>query len=366
MSDVCGAIEVSGCQADAWCLDHVLIDWLTIRQPNDGRYRSLNDGHVIRIDRCGEVVFESAVSIEVPGSFDTSARLRSTPDFVELVINPSRFDRGDNLFGVRFEDAVVACNDVLAQLGLAPLVAHGEQVLERNVWSYDDLRFSDIVKPLGFVVNRVDVTVNVETGSSGCLAAYLRFLGRQVLPRRKTRRYDGTVIFGQRSSSVSVYDKAREMRAHGVDGIRAKVADWCEQVGLARVELRLNRDCLKRKNLRLGGDLDHQQFVDVLREELSCMPKDCNEADLDMLTDRQLGVLLMWQRGFDLRARLSQSAFYRHKKIIKSKTGFDIAGEAPLRLEPKAVEFTTKAAVPPDWYVMPDGRKFSEHKKDSG
>ena len=55
---------------------------------------------------------------------------------------------------------------------------------------------------------------------------------------------------------------------------------------------------------------------------------------------------------------MSRNTFYAHRKAILSKTGFDIGAEAPVRFEPKSVVFTTKAAVPPDWYDLPDVKEL--------
>ena len=350
MSDLSIAALAAPVPGSAWCFDHAFVDWLTIRQPNDGRYASVNDGHVVRISSDGEVEFSTAISVEVAGSFDSSARFRVTPEFVELSFNPSRFDRADNLFGYSFEDCLVVCNRVLARFDLPPLVASGHRVFNR--WDNRLKRFCSV--PLCFSVTRLDVTLNVQTGSAGRLAAYLRFLRRQTLPRRKTRAFGSTVVFGQKGSSLTVYDKASEMRSHGVDSSRARVADWCESVGLARVELRLNRDFLKRKNLRFASDLSHGVLVDCLCKEVASMPTDSFEEDVSLLSGKELGSLCMWKSGFDVREKLSRSTFFRHKKAIFEATGYDISAEPPLRFEAKHEAFSTEAAVPPDWYELPD------------
>lgn len=345
MSDIRRAVAREA-PALGWCLDKAFVDWLTIRQPNDGRYALVNDGRVIRISPAGEVVFDTAVSIDVPGSFDSSARLRVTEGFLELVVNPSRFDRAENLFGYSFGDAVSVCNRILDRCGLGPLVEVGS----RREWNERHKRFVEV--PLSFAVNRVDMTFNVECGSQGRLEAYLRFLRRQTLPRRKTRVFEGSVIYKQKGSSLTVYDKGREMRAHGLGNGRELVADWCEERGVARVEFRLNREFLKRKDLRHG--VTQERLVEVLKMEVSNLPRGSKERDLLCLSSSELGTFLMWERGFNPRDHLSQATWYRHRKSILEKIGFDIKAEPPLKFEAQEDLFDTKVLDRPEWYELPD------------
>lgn len=327
-------------QPEGWNLDAVFVDWLTIRQPNNGRYPLINNGMVIRLDRTGEVVCETAITVKVPGSFDSSVRLRVTPEFLEISGNPSRFDKEHNLLGYRFEDAIEVFNRVLSSFDLPPLVESGRRRILRNrvVW---DSGISSASDDFGFAVLRCDVTLNVDTGSSGNLAAYLRFLRRQTLARKRTSSFDGTIYFKAKSYHLKVYDKASEMRKHGLFGNRGAVADWCEAQGIARVEVQLNREYLRRNDLRYG--LTHEKLVDVFAKEVSLLPKVCEEVDLDLLTMGELGVFMSWRGGFNVRERLPTATFYRYRKAIREKVGYDVGAEPPLRFEEKRVVFKTRA-----------------------
>ena len=335
MSDVCLDldVEISGSsKPEAWSFSHVLVDWLTIRQPNDGSFAPFEDGAVWFESSDGEIRRVPRAG-KLEGSFDSRASLRITADSLELSFNPSRWNRADNVFGCSFERALAVANGLLRSVDRPPLTVGGF---------------------FGFVVTRLDVTVNLATGGRGELDAYLRFLRRQTLPRMSTFYRPGSVTFSNKSKRVVVYDKASEMRAHGLSSDREAVADWCEQVGLARVELRLHREFLRRNGLRRAVDLSHARLVDVLRKEVVSMPTECTEEVLDKLTEGELGSLLAWQRGFDVRKLVSHATFYRRKKAIKAKTGYDIGADAPVRLEPKPVSFEVREALPPDWYELPD------------
>lgn len=327
-------------EPSGWNLDAVFVDWLTIRQPNDGRYAPINDGRVIRLDATGEVVYETAITLKVEGSFDSSVRLRVTPDFLEISGNPSRFDREHNLLGFRFEDAIAVFNRVLASFDLLPLVESERRRKSRNrtVW---DSGVSSVVDDVGYAVLRVDVTLNVDTGSRGNLAAYLRFLRRQTLPRKRTEAYPGSVYFTAQSYRVKVYDKAAELRKRGLFGSREAVAEWCDAQGIARVEVQLNREYLRRNDLRYG--LSDAKLVDVFSKEVSALPKECNEVDLSLLTNGELGILMSWRGGFCVKDLWAKSAFYRYRKSILEKVGYDIGAEPPLRFEEKRAVFKTRA-----------------------
>lgn len=355
MSDrAISALAVCG-QPEGWSFDQVLIDWLHLKQPNLGQYQPVNDGRVVRFDASGEVVFETAVSVDVPGSHDSSLRFRVTEQFLELSFNPSRWNRRENLFGCTYEQAIAVANEFLASRGLAPL-GSGEVVQAGPVeWNESARRFSRPTLSTGFRLLRIDATLNVATGSPQNLAAYLRGLRRQTLPLRKTRTFEGTILYKQKASSVCVYDKAAEMRKHGAAGYRGRVADWCESVGLARVELRMQRPFLIRHNLR--EHVSHARIVDVLRKEVSKLPVACDEEVLDVLTREELASFLIWRGGFDIRSRCSTPTFYRHRKAIKEKVGYDIGAEAPIRFRSKEPVFSTEAAQPPGFYDMPEDWK---------
>lgn len=331
---------VSPEQPEGWNLDAVFVDWLTIRQPNDGRYAPINDGCVIRLDATGEVVYETAITLKVEGSFDSSVRLRVTPEFLEISGNPSRFNREHNLLGFRFEEAIEVFNRVLSSFDLPPLMESSKRRIARNRVAWDS-GISSIVDEVGYVVLRADVTLNVDTGSRGNLAAYLRFLRRQTLARKRTSAIEGTIYFKAKSYHVKVYDKASELRKHGLFGSREAVADWCEEQGIARVEVQLNREYLRRNGLRSG--LTHEKLVDVFQKEVSLLPKACEEVDVSLLTNGELGILMSWRSGYCVRDLWAKSAFYRYRKSILQKVGYDIGAEPPLRFEEKRVVFNTRA-----------------------
>ena len=329
----------------------VFIDWLWIRQPNNGRFPLLNDGCVVRIDADGTVVSETAVTLEVEGSHDTSARLRSTESFVELSFNPSRWSRPDNLFGYSLSDCMAVANSVLRRFGMPPF-SEGGVVRHDKRFCETRKRFVRSVEHDGYYFVRVDVTANIELGSKGRLDAYLRHLRRQTMPRRKTIPFPSTVVFSQKSSSLTVYDKASEMRQHSVCDVRERIASWCESNGLVRVELRLRERALQRLDMKRGAT--HADFVDVFLKEVSKLSVRSVEQDVGELSPQELAALCLWQRGFYPREVFSKNTFYKYRKAILCKTGCDIGGEPPVRFEPRREQFSARRCVRPEWYQLPE------------
>ena len=324
-------------EAVDWDFSQVFVDWLHIRQPNDGRYQAINDGHVIRVDRDGAIVYETSLSVDVEGSFDSSLRLRVTPEFVEISGNPARFDREHNVLGFSFEDSVSVYNRVLSRFDLPPLVDSSRRRVVRQDRG-GDAGLSGFSQELGFRVLRVDATLNICVGR--WLDGYLRKLKFFALPRRKTQVLQNTVYFRSKWLVVKFYRKGPELRDHGLFGCRQALADWCDDVGLGRVEVRFNREYLKRCDLRMG--LTHAKLVEAFCKEVRSLPRTFEDVDVSELSANELGTLLMWSRGFDVRSMMSRNTWFARKRRIKQVCGFDIGSEAPIRFEQKRERIVTR------------------------
>lgn len=323
--------SINSLDVQHWDYSHVFIDWLKIREPNTTDMPPLNDGAIVKLDEYGEIVYLTHTTKSIEGSYSTIARIRVTESFREIDFNPSRFGRPDNLFGYRLPDAIRVVNQFLKSLNQPPLTS--------------EYRFS-----------RLDVTLNIATGSPGNLAAYLRDLRKRTLPRMKTRSYEGSVIYKSKSKSITVYAKHLEMRNHKSTYMderpyREQIASDCELNGVARIELRLGRLWLNRNNLN-KVEL-HSELVDLFKREVIKMQKEANEEATDMLTPTELGTLLMWQSGYYVKDMLAKNTYYTRRNSIRQKTGYDIGAEPPLKFVPKKNTYTTRSYVPPSWYKMP-------------
>lgn len=323
------------------------IDWLSIREPNTGQFEPLNDGYVIVLDSEGVERFTTERSLQVDGSFDSSCRVRVTQTEREISFNPSRWNREDNLFGVDFAEAVARANQVFESFG-QPAVSPGV----RNDLADGSVTYS------GAVLTRVDVTMNLITGSASALADYFWYLSGLKLNFVETRRKRNTVYYGQdsRKRVIKTYLKHLELQAHkskGSEYVRA-LAEWCEAVGLARLEVRYGRDFLRANALRALGSVSHSALVRQFAEDIEPMLKEFDQLDLSELSASQKGVLMLYLNGFDLRKEFSQAQFYRYRRKLKEVTGYDIANDNVTRVEPKPRKIVLEAASPPDWYEMPE------------
>lgn len=328
----------------AWTYAHALVDWITVRVPNaDGRFPHVWSGVTVRSDRDGVAIWEKYDGVWCEGSHESRAFLRCDGTSLVLSFNPSRWNRTDNVFGCSWPEAMSVAN--------ALLVSRGFPAWDSGAY-------------FGAVLTRVDVTVNAFAGSWGEASAYLRFLRHGTLPRSRTSTRGSSVYFKQGDGyrSLKVYDKGAELSAHG--SLSLDVARWATDVGLVRVESTLGRDFLRAQGLREVSRVSHDKLVKVAKLHTEALPKVCNEADVSGLTALELGALRMWQAGDLVRSCLSRAQFFRLKKSIRAKTGFDIGAEAPLKFSPRQ-RVVLREAEPPDWYLMPDGRTYAQHRADA-
>lgn len=320
-------------QSADWDIDGVFVDYLTVRQNNNGSYPDLNDGRVVRIDADGNIVYDTALTMPVVGSYDSKIYLRVTSEFLEIKGNPSRYDRDNNVLGYRLEDCIKVFNRVLAKFNLPPLTESSARRINRKR-IMPDSGISGITEEIGYYLTRVDLTLNLNTGSAGNCAAYRRALARQTMPRKKTIPYANGVTYKSRRCSVTVYDKANEIRKHGLHGNRESIANYCDDVGIARVEVRLNWEYLKINNLRSGST--HEKLVEVFIKETENLMKTAEEeVEVEELTVAQLGLLYAWKSGRETRDMVHRNTWYPHRKKIKEVTGYDIGAEPPLKFKPR-------------------------------
>ena len=332
----------------AWDERKIFIDWLTIREENTGQWPELNDGHVISCDRNGVEEYTVQKRLAVKGSHDSSAQVRVTKRELEISFNPSRFNRNDNLFGCTYEQAIRKVNNLLYSLGLKPIEK--------------------------YLLTRVDVTLNVSCGNKAKLDTYIRHLKKSTLPRKKTYTSYDAAIFQNKRVKITVYKKHQEIidnnkikhdmedkQARNIEQ-RLRIARYCEKQGVARVEVRLGRKALIDKGLRNGESNNQNSFVKAFNQEIEKMPKNSAEAITEELTDQELGSLLMWKAGYNPREKITRQTFYKRRKAILEKTGFDIGGEMPSKLEQKNETVKTETTEIPEWYEMPEDEKDPRQK----
>lgn len=330
--------------AEPWDFSGAFVDLLWLSVPNIGQFRPINGGDWQRYDSQRDDLRSGFLWREFEGSYETTARLRCGEEVLEGRFNPSRMNRPDNVFGVSLSEALRIFREMQESFGLPPSLDGAEVVA-------------------------IDCTKNFSCGSYGALASFLRMLRGQTLSRFRTVPYGSgeAVYFHQKGRVIKFYDKAAELRRHNRSGSSEveRLAAYCEEAGVLRVELHCAHRWLRDNGLRPLAAWSREALMRVLRESVGEIPTGVAEVDLSSLTFHELGILRAWQAGDAVRAMLSRSAFYRFRKSIKAKCGFDIGAEGPLQFRPKVEVVSLFPAVPPDWYLMPDGRPYALHKADA-
>jgi len=322
-----------------WDTSLAFVDWLSVKRPNHGAYDPLPVDKFLRLDPDGTVVYETVGSFNHRGSHDSSAQIRVTPDTLSVSFNPSKWNRPDNLFGLTWEQSLVQVDALLASLQMAPLGSD-------------------------FSVTKIDLTLNVETGSPENLKAFYRALARQRLPRSKLKTEDNTIYWNKKSAwkAFKAYMKHVELLAHWKTTLLAArpwvlaLSKWCEEVGLIRFEVRYGRNFLRHHNLRSGANITHQKLVDLFKGDLAKMPIETKDILADNLSNAVRGTLTQWMVGYPPKDNLSKNCFYNHRRAILAATGCDISLPCPADYQRMVDQLgriiKTKAATPPNWYYQ--------------
>ena len=339
-------------------------DWLSIYQRHGVGLPKVADGAVIRVDRDGEVQTTTLKKERVEGSHETAIFIRCDGETVWFDGNVSKFGRPDNVFGYSFQQCLLRVNALLADFGLPPFT-EGESFVTnfkgepRTVWT-------------GAVVTRVDLTQNYATGSKEDAYHFMRFLQAQQASRLKTGTYgDGeTVDFGRGSRRLylKAYLKGPELRRHAkasavVDEAFGKVsceylervADWCDGIGLVRVELTFKATKLHDMGCHFLGGFDMKQLEIEFERYSEVMTRASAEVEeLTELPKSLLSTYRMWQAGDDITSKVSRATFYRHRRELLPY-GVDIAVKSNVTtLKTKTRVVRLGPVSPPEWYELPE------------
>lgn len=360
-------------------------DWVSIYQRHfGGGLPVIADGALMRIDRHGETICTTLGKEKIVGSHETAVFVRCDGETVWFDGNVSKFGRADNLFGYSFQECLSLINNVLVNLQLPPFT-EGESFISNNkgnpktIWT-------------GAIVTRLDLTENHQTGSAANAYHFMQHLQGQQASRLKTGTYgDGeTVDFGRGSRRLyfKAYLKGPELRRHITKSVKPSgafspraapdvskmtsaelrlhfadmplnqyvldVADWCDSVGLVRVEMTFKSTMLHSMGCNYLGALDMKQLEDVFAERCSIFTR--ATADVNEITDlpkQVLSTYRMWAAGDDVVNKISRATFYRHRREL-IPYGVDIAIKSNvITLKTKTRVIKLGPASMPDWYELP-------------
>lgn len=342
------------------------IDWITIRQshPVIERLPLISNGCVMAFDIDGAVENTTLKRMPIVGSYESKCFVRCDGHTVEFSGNPARWGRMDNVFGYSFGQSVQIVNQILAGLGLPPFSA-GESFESVN-------KGGEIVRVwTGATISRLDMTENYLTGSPENANHFLRWLAGQKIKSKKTNFYGdhSTVDFGRGSkrSYFKVYNKGFELLKHSkskadIDTLEKqdrcesieKLAQWCQDNGMVRAELELKSKALHDLHCYYLGELDMNVIEVEFKKHAIVFERATAEIDsLVELDAKTLAVYRMWQAGDDLKTKFKKTALYKHRAALLPH-GIDIfIPSNVVRFEPKTRVIALTAAIPPDWYQLP-------------
>jgi hypothetical protein len=212
----------------------------------------------------------------------------------------------------------------------------------------------------GAQITRLDVTLNISTGSEQNLTDYIYTMSQSTIPRLTTTRNKNTVYFGKNSTyrTLKIYSKHLELIEKNLPKTQNpeyinKLAINCKQNGIARIEIKYGSKFLRKNGLRATSNINHKKIVNLFMQDIKPMTQDIKQLELDDLSNGELGTLMIYLAGIDVKSRLSVRTYYKHKKRLK-EIGYDIGNSNLIRLEVKPKIITLTASTPPDFYIFPE------------
>lgn len=379
------------------------IDYITIYQDFEeirGQFPSINGGKIINLDHDGVLteenieglntsdlfntkivefegekfkqLWESVKKMQVKGSHDTSVMIFSDGCRVLVMGNVGRFGRIDNVFNLSFWETLEKTNSITKKFGLPPFTKGKSVYLDGKT-----------IRHFGAVVTRLDITVNVKTGSPQNARHLVDMLKTRSMKYVKKRVYDTSVSWGTGRNPCKAYNKAQEIIGH----LKGKSKELKQEVlssvgyktaledGLVRFEQTIDRKTLSETYLRDIENITDEKLAMALKRKLDEV---FQQPDRKVTKYNPLAVfekkkhrntVNAWMLGQDLKDEnnMSTATYYRHRKEILAISGIDIS-EPFVSLEENFgtaqlyQEFELSISTPPDSYqvsvdldkVMPD------------
>jgi len=352
----------------------------------------INDGHVYKIDRHGEVKWDIGSKVVHKGSFETSVKVCCDGRRVSIEGNVGRFGRQDNLFGYSVVDCVLIANKLLALFGLPPFSdaspmpiigkghgfarvgesdAEGRQSSKGTSFGRDpdsqvgvkDAYFkADSDKgfqAVASVITRVDLTYNWATGSPGNASQFCRYLAGFKSRQAEPKSYQTSgVSWGEGSKYwyAKVYDKAADYIRHlSQDNSLhdSRLYEFILQSGTVRHEISLKSRYLKQHNLWRFTQWDDDMQAKVYALFSDVIEGQANVDSFLEIPGRAGELAVAWRDGADLKKRLAKNTFYRYRRELL-KYNIDIAVRSNVeRLKTKVNVIDLASLSIPSWYYLP-------------
>lgn len=334
----------------------------------------------------GDICFDGSEQVEqdvigeklrmawIHGSHNTKVQTSSDGTLVQIKGNPGRFNRGDNVFNMGWDDTFNASNAILQSRGL-PAFSIGEPAASTQLIRGLDGTLASRPEFAGYLIDPNDggpcyqgarvwcahVTRNYIAGSDNDAMAVLNWLDSQSVARVKKKRFGkSTVTWGSLNyCQVEAYLKADEMLDHCRGDIQRQamlqnpVYQWCRENGVVRVEVKAAKDCLRDIGLTWAGEWNMTKVIklfDDRTEILHRVKTDIEEFDPATLPSKVACTAAAWLAGQDVKRFLNIRTFQRHAKVLR-EYGIDIAESRNVQSMPVRIKtIELQAASAPDWY----------------
>lgn len=334
----------------------------------------------------GAVQWEVVRGDQVQGSWDTGLHVRSTGSRVEVSGNPSKWGRLDALVGLAtMQECIAVYNSVLDQLGL-PRFSLNSLVHTIGLHGGERMR-------QGPIISAVHVTRNLICGGTGA-RPFLDWMEGQHLGRLSYVRKGATTVqagtLARRQHQL--YLKGPEILAHASKWRRARsadkqehkdeasaylqrLADWCEQNGVVRDEVKLGRKYLQESEFRFPENWTNNTAsalhtenskVDTMNAgAMSNYGVEVKQRLVDAgIPERQASMMRNavsgWLAGQPWDDGLSERTRYRYQKALREHCGLDLRKPSNVRclaacVKPKVLEARElNFSDLPDWYRWPE------------
>lgn len=366
----------------------MFFDWLTIYQDHEQQIPLIGDRAEIVIDTdTGSQLTVKQPTLKHPGSFSTSIQIRISGNRLTVSGNPSRYDRIENLFGLRSVDECVAVyNRILRSLQL-PEFTRCTQTIRLS--GEEGSRVSTTAD--GAIITELHVTSNRAVGENN-LSAYIRALStqryRNSIPHLHTngQTVDWRSVQGNAPLIYpSVYCKHNELSLHAAPKLKRllgeqspeyqylqQIIEYCRAHGVARFEQKLKSRYLRRENLCYWGLSDFTKLNQIHEEFLQIDQKlMVNAMDIETIAGTLIreGIVestkaantttmyaMQWMCGhaFDVKERSVQTHRARLRKIgIDIAQPCDITRNSPVRVR-DVREIEIRDLPIPEWYRSAD------------
>ena len=312
-----------------------MIDWVTLLIKFT--HPRIKCGHVIKLDKDGEVLVNFPTTERFTGSHESSIAIASNDidfDGINSKVlfidgNLAKFLQGHNIVGT--DDLNLLVHQGLLKI-CNILNIHLTQDTVHRIRSGD------------YIVKRIDITNYYELGTHANVGQFLDAAAKKSRTRSgRAITNKGTVYFNKHSKrwAFKFYSKFDEIingdKGHGLhnDFLNSPMLEWCRtkvraELVLRKLELlKIAQNTHKYAKECYGKDLCPNTIKNLFNEYMEKIDMSAQATlyinEIEDLPPVVLGTYHLWRAGHDVRKVVSKATFYRHKTILMESADIDIS-----------------------------------------